>query len=227
MSRLLPNVFNNFPELINSVKETIYMVGISGFISIIVGTILGVIIVITNEGGILENKFINKILDYSISLIRSIPFIILLAALMPITRYIVGNATGTKGAIVPLVFATIPFLAKQVENSLLEVDSGLIEAAKSMGCSDWDIIYRVFLKEGLNGIIRGITITLISLIGLSAMAGSIGGGGLGDFAIRYGYQRYQKDITFITIIIILTFVKLIEFASKIITSIFVKPRKEG
>lgn len=208
--RYIPNVLNNKAELIKCIGETLVMVSISGAISLFLGTIIGVLLVVTKKGNILQNHIINSILDKVINTFRSIPFIILLAALIPLTRLIVGSAIGTKGAIVPLVFGTVPFFARQIETALLEVDKGVIEAAQSMGSGPLDIIFRVYLRESLAGIIRGITITFISLIGLSAMAGSIGGGGLGDLAIRYGYQRFQMDITYVTIIILLIFVSIVQ-----------------
>lgn len=208
--KYIPNVLNNKAELIECIYETLIMISISGIISLFLGIILGVFLVVTKKGNILENMVLNNILDKSINVFRSIPFIILLAALIPLTRAIVGTAIGTKGAIVPLVFGTVPFFARQIETALLEVDKGVIEAALAMGSGPVDIIFRVYLREGLPGIIRGITITFVNLIGLSAMAGSVGGGGLGDFAIRYGYQRFQIDITYVTIMILLIFVSIIQ-----------------
>lgn len=208
--KYIPNVLNNKAELIECIYETLIMISISGIISLFLGIILGVFLVVTKKGNILENMVLNNILDKSINVFRSIPFIILLAALIPLTRTIVGTAIGTKGAIVPLVFGTVPFFARQIETALLEVDKGVIEAALAMGSGPVDIIFRVYLREGLPGIIRGITITFVNLIGLSAMAGSVGGGGLGDFAIRYGYQRFQIDITYVTIMILLIFVSIIQ-----------------
>lgn len=210
LKRIIPNVINNYKELILATKQTIYMVLVSGVISIIIGTLIGVMLVITKKGNIVENVKFNNLLEKSISILRSIPFIILLAALMPLTRLIMGNAIGTNGAIIPLVIGTIPFLAKQIESALLEIDEGLIEASIAMGLNNKDIVLKVYLYESLPGIIRGISITLVSLISLSAMAGSIGGGGLGDFAIRYGYQRYQNDITYVTIVVILFLVLIIQ-----------------
>ena len=208
--KYIPNVLDNRIELMQSIGETIAMVSISGIISLVLGIIIGVFLVVTKEGNILENNIFNNIMGKIINFFRSIPFIILIGALIPLTRLIVGSAIGTKGAIVPLVFGTVPFFSRQIETALMEVDKGVIEAAQAMGSSPLDIIFRVYLREGLPGIIRGITITLISLIGLSAMAGAIGGGGLGDFAIRYGFQRFQIDITYVTIIIILIFVSIIQ-----------------
>ena len=210
INRLLPNVVNKLPELGKSVVDTFYMIGISGGISFVFGLILGIILVVTKKGNILENKIVFNVLDKIINIFRSIPFIILLAAAIPLTRAIVGTAVGTKGALVPLVIGTVPFFTRQIESALSELDNGLIEAAQSMGSSPLEIIFRVYLKESIPNIIRATTITFISLVGLTAMAGSVGGGGLGDLAIRYGYQRFQNDVTFVTIIILLIIVNLIQ-----------------
>ncbi len=208
LAKYIPNVLNNQAALFRAIRETLVMVSVSGIISLVFGILLGVILVVTKKGNILENITINSIFDKVVNTFRSIPFIILLAALIPLTRIIVGTGIGTKGAIVPLIFGTVPFFARQIETALFEVDKGVIEAAQAMGSGPFDIIFRVYLRESLPGIIRGVTITFVSLIGLSAMAGSIGGGGLGDFAIRYGYQRNMIDITYVTIIIILILVSI-------------------
>lgn len=210
INSLLPNVVNKLPELVESIFQTLYMIGISGVISFIFGSILGIILVVTRKGNILENKIIFNVLDKVVNTCRSIPFIILLAAVIPLTRLIVGTALGTKGALVPLIIGTVPFFSRQIESALSELDQGLIEAAQSMGSSPIEIILRVYLKESIPNIVRATTITFISLVGLTAMAGSVGGGGLGDLAIRYGYQRYQTDVTFVTIIILLIIVNVIQ-----------------
>lgn len=210
ISNLFPNVMAKLLELQNSTFETLYMLFISGTISLVFGLIFGVILVVTKEGNILENKTVYYILDKIVNIFRSIPFIILLAAAIPFTRFIMGTAIGTKGALVPLVIGTVPFFSRQIESALLELDKGVIEAAQSMGSSPLEIIFRVYLKESIPNIVRAITITFVSLVGLTAMAGSIGGGGLGDFAIRYGYQRYQNDITFVTVVILLIIVNVIQ-----------------
>ena len=210
ISNLFPNVMAKLLELQNSTFETLYMLFISGTISLVFGLIFGVILVVTKEGNILENKTVYYILDKIVNIFRSIPFIILLAAAIPFTRFIMGTAIGTKGALVPLVIGTVPFFSRQIESALLELDKGVIEAAQSMGSSPIEIIFRVYLKESIPNIVRAITITVVSLVGLTAMAGSIGGGGLGDFAIRYGYQRYQNDITFVTVVILLVIVNVIQ-----------------
>jgi len=210
INNLLPNVVNKLPELVESIIQTFYMIGISGGISFIFGSIFGIILVVTRNGNILENKIIFNVFDKVINIFRSIPFIILLAAVIPLTRLIVGTALGTKGALVPLIIGTVPFFSRQIESALSELDNGLIEAAQSMGSSPIEIIFRVYLKESIPNIVRATTITFVSLVGLTAMAGSVGGGGLGDLAIRYGYQRYQTDITFVTIIILLLIVNVIQ-----------------
>ena len=207
---LLPNISAKPNELVEATLQTLNMMVLSGAISLLFGLIFGVMIVVTAPKGILKNAFIYNILDKLINVFRSIPFVILLAALIPFTRMVVGTAIGTKGAILPLVFGTVPFFTRQIESALHEVDNGLIEAAQSMGSSPVEIIFRVYLRESMTGIIRGVQITFISLLGLTAMAGAIGGGGLGDFAIRYGHQRNQTDVTYVTVIIILVMVSLIQ-----------------
>ena len=210
LTNVLPNVMSKPNDLYISFSQTIYMMFISGLISFVFGVIFGVILIVTSPSGILKNRFIYTLLGGLVNIFRSIPFVILLAALIPFTRIIMGSAIGTKGALVPLVFGTVPFFTRQIESALAEVDKGLIEAAESMGSSPLEIIFRVYLREGLPGIIRGTQITFISLIGLTAMAGAIGGGGLGDYAIRYGHQRGQTDVTYVTVFIILIMVSFIQ-----------------
>ena len=216
VQKLLPNASTKIPEIYKATGETLLMIVVAGAISFVIGIILGVILVVTKKGNILENKVIYYVLEKIINITRSIPFIILLAAAIPVTRLIAGTAIGTKGSFVPLVLGTIPFFARQIESALSEVDKGIIEAAESMGSSPFEIIFRVYLKESIPNIARATTITFISLVGLTAMAGSVGGGGLGDLAIRYGYQRYQVDITFVTVIILLIFVNIIQGAGNIV-----------
>ena len=216
IEKLLPNAITKLPEIYEATLETIIMVLVSGGISFVIGIILGIILTVTKKGNILEQKVVYYVLDKIINVTRSIPFIILLAAAIPLTRSIVGSAIGTKGSFVPLILGTIPFFARQIENSLSELDKGIIEAAESMGSSPLEIIFRVYLKESIPNIVRATTITFVSLIGLTTMAGSIGGGGLGDLAIRYGYQRYQIDITYVTVIILLIIITLIQFLGNLI-----------
>jgi D-methionine transport system permease protein len=208
--RIMPNVIGKYPELLKCLNETLVMMGVSGGISFAIGLFLAVILRVTSKGDILENVPLWTALDKVINFFRSVPFIILLALLIPVTRAIAGTAIGVKGAVVPLIFGTTPFFSRQMEAALAEIDRGAIEAAQSIGTSPAGIIFRVYLKESVPGIIRGITITFISLVGLTAMAGAVGGGGLGDFAIRYGYQRYQTDITVVTVIILVLIVTLIQ-----------------
>ena len=210
IQELLPNVIKKVPEIYKATGETLTMILVSGIISLVIGLILGIILVVTRKGNILENKPVYYVLDKIVNVTRSIPFIILLAAAIPLTRAIAGTAIGTKGAFVPLVLGTVPFFSRQIESALSEIDKGVIEAAEAMGSSPLEIIFRVYLKESVPNIVRATTITFVSLVGLTAMAGSVGGGGLGDLAIRYGYQRNQIDITYVTVIILLIVVNIIQ-----------------
>ena len=196
--------------LFKSLWETTYMVAVSGIISALVGIPLGIILVTTDKRHILENIPFNRVLGVIINATRSTPFIILMVAIIPLTRLIVGTSIGTNAAIVPLCIAAIPFVARIVESALKEVDYGVIEAAQAMGASPLEIITKVLLPEALPAIILGLTMTIISLIGYSAMAGAIGGGGLGDLAIRYGYQRFRADIMLITVIILIGQVQIVQ-----------------
>jgi ABC-type metal ion transport system, permease component len=204
------------PELWKCTGQTLSMMLYSGIISFVIGIVLGVVLTVTKKGGILQNKIIYGILDKIINIFRSIPFVILMAALLPFTRALVGTAIGTKGAMVPLVFGTVPFFTRQVETALAELDQGLIEAAQAMGNSPFEIIFRVYLKESIPALTRGTTITAISLVGLTAMAGAVGGGGLGDFAIRYGHQRNQTDVTWVTVLLMLILVSVLQGAGDLI-----------
>ncbi|GCD13057.1 methionine ABC transporter permease [Clostridium tagluense] len=206
----LPNVVELFPDMIKALWETIGMVSISGFISTLIGIPLGIILVVTRPDNILENSAIYNVVGKSINIFRAIPFVILLAAIIPFTRLVVGTTIGMKGALVPLVIGSIPFVARQMESALLDIDKGVIEASQAMRSSSFEIIYRVLLKEGLPGIVYALTITTVSLIGFSAVAGTVGGGGLGDFAIRYGYQYFKTDIMVATILILLVLVTSIQ-----------------
>ncbi|MEG2684855.1 MAG: methionine ABC transporter permease [Erysipelotrichaceae bacterium] len=211
LKEILPNVFILSKELYSALLDTLYMVIISGVFALIFGLILGVILIVTRKDDILENKYIHSILNKVINIFRSIPFIILITMLVPISRLLVGTSIGKEAAIPALVIGTIPFFARQIELALGEVDQGLIEASIAIGLSPIKIIYKVYIKEAIPSIVRGTTITIISLVGLTTIAGAIGAGGLGDFAIRYGYQRNKLDITFISVIIILIIVSLIQF----------------
>lgn len=207
----IPNVMDKLPILYNSIGETFTMVGWSGSISFVIGIILGVTITVTKPGNIMSNKIIYHTIDKLVNLFRSIPFIILLVLLFPLSRIIMGTAIGVEGAIVPLVFGCVPFFTRQIETALADVNPGIVEAAQSMGLSNIQIITRVYLKESIASIARGTTITIINLIGLTAMAGAVGAGGLGNFAIMYGHNRKQYDVIYVTVILLVIIVNIVQF----------------
>ena len=190
--------------------ETLYMMSISMFFSVIIGLVIGTVLVVTSSGHIMPSKTINVILSNVVNITRSFPFIILLIVLFPITKLIVGTKIGTTAAIVPLTFAATPFFARLVETSLRDIPWGIIEAALAMGSTPMQIILKVMIQEAMPSIVQGITTTAIGILGYSAMAGSIGGGGLGDLAIVYGYQRWRTDIMIITVIVLILIVILIQ-----------------
>lgn len=196
--------------LFEALLDTTYMVAVSTLISTLLGIPLGVILVATDKRGILENLYINRILGSIVNAARSTPFIILMVAIIPLTRLLTGTSIGTNAAIVPLSLAAIPFVGRVVESALKEVDYGVVEAAQAMGASPFEIIRKVLIPESLPSIILGITLTIINLIGYSAMAGAIGGGGLGDLAIRYGYQRFRADIMLATVAILIAQVQIVQ-----------------
>ena len=214
-----PYTMKSLPMLWRSTVETLQMTLWSGSISFVLGLALGVLLIVTRRGGLMENRLIYEVLDKTINLFRSIPFIILLFCLLPLTRLISGTAIGVQGSIVPLVFGTVPFLARQMESALSEVCPGLVEAAQSMGCGRLDIICRVYLRESIPAIARGVTITLISLIGLTAMAGAVGAGGLGNFAYVYGQQRSRMDIIYSTVIVLVAIVTVIQLLGSLVARI--------
>ncbi|WCK69453.1 methionine ABC transporter permease [Agrobacterium tumefaciens] len=192
--------------LIRSVWETVLMTAASGIISLVFGLPLGLALVATSRGGIAENLWLNSVLGAIINAFRSLPFIILLVALIPLTRLIVGTSIGTWAAIVPLSIAATPYYARIAEVSLREVDRGLIEAVRAMGGNRWTIIREVLIPEALPGIVSGFTVTIVTLIGASAMAGAIGAGGLGDLAIRYGYQRFETTVMIAVVAVLIVLV---------------------
>ena len=197
--------------MLQGIEETFYMVAVATVIAGIIGIPLGVTLVTTSKGHILQNLFINRILGTIVNIIRSVPFIILMVAIIPLTRLIAGTSIGTAAACVPLTIVAIPFLSRLVDTSLRDVDYGLVEAAESMGATPFQIIRKVLLPEALPTIINNVTVLIVNLIGASAMAGAIGGGGLGDIAIRYGYQRFRPDVMLATIIILIVVVNLIQY----------------
>ena len=194
----------------SSLWETLVMVGISGLAGSLIGIPLGVLLRLTDRGGVLQNTGVNRVVGGIVNAVRSTPFIILLVAIIPFTRFITGSSIGTAAAVVPLTLAAAPFIARLVETSLREVDQGLIEAAQAMGASTSQIVFKVLLPEALPGIVAGFTITLVSLTGYSAMAGAIGGGGLGDLGIRYGYQRFLPEIMLAVVVVLILFVQAVQ-----------------
>ncbi len=216
MEQYFPNLIIYWEEFIISIQETLWMMSISGIFVFIIGIILGTSLIVTRKNGILENKLIHQILDKLINIFRSIPFVILITALIPLTRAIVGSPLGVKGAIVPLVIASSPFFARQVDMAMSELNPGLIEAALSMGDSPLDIIFKVYLRESMPSIIQGFAITIISLFGLTTISGTLGAGGLGAFVQRYGHAQFMTDITIASLITIIIFVSLVQGISQLI-----------
>ncbi|CAB3814219.1 D-methionine transport system permease protein MetI [Achromobacter insuavis] len=196
--------------LITSLLDTLLMVGVASAIAVLVGIPLGVILTVTARGNMLEHQAVNHALGAVINATRSVPFVILMVAIIPFTRLVAQTSIGTTAAIVPLSVAAIPFMARIAENAMREVDPGLITAARAMGASPMQIIMKVLLPEALPGLIAATIVTVVSLIGYSAMAGAIGGGGLGDLAIRYGYQRFQSDVMAAVVIVLIVLVQLIQ-----------------
>ncbi len=210
LTSIMPHVVERSDQFWQAFRETLQMVGIVGVLAVVIGIPFGVLLFATKPGAILQNRPVHFILNKICDIFRSIPFILLAMILLGLSRLIMGTGIGVKGAIIPLTFATVPFLGRQIEGALSEVPAGLLEAAQSMGCSPWEIITRVYLKEAIPGIARGVTITLISLINFTAIAGAIGAGGLGSFAISYGHSRGYTDIMWTVLIIIIIMVSLVQ-----------------
>ena len=209
--------FNQYGALLaQGTLDTIVMTGVASIFAYIIGLPIGVCLVLTSPNGLHPHPVFNQVLSWLTNILRSVPFIILLFALIPLTRIIMGTSLGVAGAIVPLVATAAPFAARMVEQSLAEVDSGLIEAALASGASTFQIVWKVFLRESLPSIIRGISITFVTLFGYSAMAGAVGAGGLGDIAIRYGYQRWQFDVMIAAVILCIVVVQLVQTLGDII-----------
>lgn len=181
--------------------DTLIMTCVATILAYVIGIPLGILLVVTSPNGLRPNRIVSTIVGWIVNIGRSVPFIILLVALIPFTRFIVGTSLGVPGAVVPLVVTAAPFAARMVEQSLEETDSGLVEAAQSFGASTWQIVWKVYLKETLPSLVRGAAITFVTLFGYSAMAGTVGAGGLGDIAIRYGYQRFQTDVMIFSVLL--------------------------
>ena len=207
--------------------QTIQMVFWSTVFSLIMGLPLGVLLHVTDkedQGGIIPRPVLNEILSRVVNVLRSFPFLILMILLMPVARFILGTTIGTKAAVVSLSIAAAPFVARIIETSLKEVDPGVVQAAKAMGSTNWQIIVKVMLPEALPSLVSGVTLTIINLIGYSAMAGTIGGGGLGDLAIRYGYQRFRSDVMFAAVVVTIILVELVQFVGNRISSRLIAKR---
>ena len=207
---LLPHIERLGPELVECFWQTATMVAVSGTIAWFLGVAIGVLLVITRKDGLWEKRWLFLFLDKSIDIIRSIPFIILIVLLIPLSRFLVGTGSGVTGSFVALVFGTVPFFARQIESVLSDLDDGLIEASQAMGFSIPQIVFGVYLRESISGITRVTLITFVSFIGITAIAGAIGAGGLGDFAIRYGYQMGYRDMIWLTVIIILAVITIVQ-----------------
>lgn len=210
VTKLFPNVIEFASDFPQAIIDTLLMLVISGLISVIIGIFLAVIVVITRKDGLKENEPVFWILDKIINLFRSIPFIILIPTVAVLSRALFGTTIGIEGALVPLVIGTAPFVARQMESAIMEIDPGIIEASIAMGLSTKEIIFDVYLRENIPGMIRGLTISFIALVGQIAIVGSVGAGGLGDMAIRYGLQRSMGDITFVVIILILILISIVQ-----------------
>ena len=207
---IFPNLDRLGGELLVSLRQTLQMLFVSGTIAFFLGLFFGVLLIVTRKGGILQNLLLYTALDKAIDVIRSIPFIILMVLLIPVSRAIVGTGSGVTGSYVALIAGTVPFFSRQIESVLADLDYGLIEASEAMGFGPAEIIFGVYLRESIPGITRVTMITFVSLIGITAMAGAIGAGGLGDFAIRYGYQMGYRDMIWVTVIIILIIISVIQ-----------------
>lgn len=222
MSNLFPHVATMQGAIWQATLETVYMTVVSGMIAGIIGLLTGLVLTMTKQGGITEDRSFYSVLDKVVNLLRSVPFIILLAVISPLTSFLVGTTVGTTAALVPLVVGIFPFYARQIQIALQEVGPGVVEAAQAMGLSTSEIVFRVFLREGLADIIRVSTLTVISLIGLTTMAGAVGAGGLGNVAISIGYARFQNDVTFVCMIILLVMVFAVQFIGDRLADRFTK-----
>ncbi|GCL73190.1 ABC transporter permease [Paenibacillus sp. JMULE4] len=213
---MLDNVIYAWPELLKAIGETFYMLVLTIPIAVAIGTPLGTVLFLTRPGSFLKAPRFYVILNGIVNLIRSFPFLILMIAIIPFTRLIVGTALGTTAATVPMIINAVPYFARFIEQILLEVNRGVVEAAESMGANKFQIVWKVLYTEARSGIANSITIVTVSFLSYSTVAGLVGGGGIGDFAIRYGYYRYQTDVMFVTIIIMVLFVQIFQFTGNLI-----------
>lgn len=206
----IQHIIEMWPDILKAFNQTLYMIGVSLTVAIVIGLPLGIVLFVTDRGLFLENRFVKSTLGFVVNMVRSIPFIILLVALLPLTQILVGSRIGPEAASVSLSVAAIPFFARIVETSLREIDKGVIEAAIAVGATPWMIIKDVLLPEAKSSIVQGVTMTIISLVAYSAMAGVVGGGGIGDLAIRFGYYRYDDTIMIVTVVILIVLVQIIQ-----------------
>lgn len=213
---VLPNLERLSEELLECIVQTATMVAVSGSIAWVLGLIVGILLVVTKSGGIMQHRAVFVFLDRSIDILRSIPFIILIVLLIPLSRFLVGTGSGVTGSFVALVFGTVPFFSRQIESVLSDVDPGLVEASLGMGFSPLQTIWEVYLKESVPGIVRVTMITFVSFVGITAIAGAIGAGGIGDFAIRYGYQMGYRDMIWLCVAIILLVISIFQFCGNLI-----------
>ncbi|WP_090822865.1 methionine ABC transporter permease [Paenibacillus sp. yr247] len=200
----------NWSEIAKATGDTLVMLGWSLLFTVIIGMALGIILFLTSKGQLLQNLPLYGVLSLVVNILRSVPFVILMISVFPITKVLVHTTIGVKGAIPPLVIAAAPFLARLVESALREIESGVIEAAQSMGATPWQIVWRVLLPEARPGLISAVTVTAVALLSYSAMSGVVGGGGLGDLSLRYGYMRFRTDIMIVTVVILVLFVQLLQ-----------------
>ena len=198
------------PIILKASQQTLYMVFMSTLFSVILGFIPAIILTLTADDGLKPNKIVYEVLSFIVNVFRSFPFVILMVVIIPLTRLIAGTSIGTNAAIVPLTVCAIPFIARVFETSLRETNPGVIEAARSFGASDWQILFRVYIKESIPRMINGIILLIINLLGYSAMSGTLGGGGIGDIAIRYGYQKYSTPYLVVCSLILIVFVQLVQ-----------------
>lgn len=220
LNKILPNVMANTDRLFDSILATLQMTLWSGAVMFVIGMALGIVLTVTKTDGIFQNRIVYQILDELVNVCRSVPFVIFIAILLPVTKLVMGTKIGVRGVIVPLVAASVPFFARQVESALANIPNGLIEAAESMGKSPFNIIFTVYLRESIPAIAHGTTITLINLIGLTAMAGYVGAGGLGDYAITWGYNYGHYDIIWTSVFFVILIVSVIQFIGSLIAKKF-------
>lgn len=204
--------------------DTVCMIAVAGFLAVLFGVPLGVVLAVTSRGGLKQNLYLNRALGMVVNAARSTPFVVLMVAAIPLTKFIVGKWIGTTAAIVPLFLAALPFMGRVVEGALREVDGGVVEASQAMGATPFQIVVRVLLPEALPGLVGGVTLMIISLVGYSAMAGALGGGGLGDVAIRYGHQRFRPDVMAATVAILIVLVQSVQSAGDLIVRLIRRRR---